>query len=91
MWFCNAVRLVAYGTPSSVLVPVATHDSRCGCSRTRVLTTQREVSKQDPNHAGVLEYAREDGAVASLFKAFCKDNLCMDSWEFIVDAAAYEV
>lgn len=38
-----------------------------------------------------LRYAREGGDLATLFGNFCRHCLCEESWEFIVEAVAYEV
>lgn len=40
---------------------------------------------------GVVDYANEGGEVAEIFGDFCRKSLCMESWDFIVDAVAYKV
>eukprot|EP00903_Cladosiphon_okamuranus_P009869 g9375.t1 len=37
-----------------------------------------------------LSYAREGGDLATLFGAFCKRYLCEESWDFLLEAVAYE-
>ena len=43
------------------------------------------------DNEGVLDYAREGGEVAELFGDFCRQSLCMESWDFIMDSMAYKV
>ena len=43
------------------------------------------------DHEGVLDYAEEGGEVAEVFGDFCRQSLCMESWDFIMDAVAYKV
>ena len=43
------------------------------------------------DNEGVLDYAQEGGDVAELFGDFCRQNLCMENWEFIMDAMASKV
>lgn len=40
---------------------------------------------------GVLALARAGGEMGKRFEAFCRTNLCMESWDFIVDVLRYEV
>ena len=40
---------------------------------------------------GAVDYAQEGGEVAEIFGDFCRKSLCMESWDFIVDAVAYKV
>lgn len=39
---------------------------------------------------GVLEFARKGEATAERFGEFCRVNLCMESWDFIVEVVHYE-
>ncbi|CAN0140651.1 unnamed protein product, partial [Scytosiphon promiscuus] len=40
--------------------------------------------------AEVLKLARNGGAMGARFAEFARANLCMESWDFIVDAVRYE-
>ncbi|CAM9830632.1 unnamed protein product, partial [Ectocarpus sp. 12 AP-2014] len=40
---------------------------------------------------GVLALVREGGDMSKRFEHYCKTNLCLESWDFLVDAAFYEM
>ena len=40
---------------------------------------------------GVYELAQKGGEIAEVFGEFCRDSLCMESWDFIIDCMAYKV
>lgn len=54
------------------------------------------VPVEDGAHAevvgidSVLTLARNCGEMGELFGRFCRTNLCMESWDFIVDVIHYE-
>lgn len=52
------------------------------------IPSQRSYAEGEP---ACLSYAREGGVLATLFGDFCRRCLCEESWEFIVEAVAYEV
>ncbi|CAN0051108.1 unnamed protein product, partial [Ectocarpus fasciculatus] len=48
-------------------------------------------SEKMPGVEGMLALVREGGDMRERFERFCRTNLCMESWDFIIDAAHYEV
>ncbi|CAN0076887.1 unnamed protein product, partial [Ectocarpus sp. 13 AM-2016] len=44
-----------------------------------------------PGVEGVLALVREGGDMGQRFEHYCKTNLCLESWDFLVDAAFYEM
>ncbi|CAM9677161.1 unnamed protein product [Ectocarpus fasciculatus] len=44
-----------------------------------------------PGVEGVLELVRNGGDMGDRFEHYCKTNLCLESWDFLVDAALYEM
>ncbi|CAM9428613.1 unnamed protein product, partial [Ectocarpus sp. 12 AP-2014] len=44
-----------------------------------------------PGVEGVLALVREGGDMSKRFEHYCKTNLCLESWDFLVDAAFYEM
>lgn len=45
----------------------------------------------DDDPDGVVDLAREGGVTAELFGRFCRNNLCMKSWDFVVAAVQYDM
>lgn len=41
--------------------------------------------------AGALAIARTGGETGELFEKMCREHLCIESWDFIVDVSKYEV
>lgn len=75
----------------SVLVPVSRYHGWHGAGRMFVLPVEGKTSGRDGDKEGVYDYAQEGGEIAELFGDFCRKNLCMEGWDFIMDAMAYKV
>lgn len=56
-----------------------------------VLPVEGITSQRGGDNEGVYDYAQEGGAVAELFGDFCRQSLCMESWDFVLDSIAYKV
>ena len=57
-------------------------------TRTAIVPVENNVYNQDFH--GVLAIASAGGGVADHFAKFCRENLTLESWEFILDALEYE-
>ncbi|CAM9490047.1 unnamed protein product [Ectocarpus sp. 6 AP-2014] len=44
-----------------------------------------------PGVEGVLALVREGGDMSKRFEHYCKTNLCLESWDFLVDTTLYEM
>ncbi|CAM9490184.1 unnamed protein product [Ectocarpus sp. 6 AP-2014] len=44
-----------------------------------------------PGVERVLALVREGGDMSKRFEHYCKTNLCLESWDFLVDATLYEM
>ncbi|CAM9428542.1 unnamed protein product [Ectocarpus sp. 12 AP-2014] len=44
-----------------------------------------------PGVEGVLALVREGGDMSKRFEHYCKTNLCLESWDFLVETAFYEL
>lgn len=75
----------------SALVPVCRHYGCIGGGKTFVLPVQGHYCRSDCDKQGVCDFAHEGGELAKMFGDFCRKNLCMESWDFIMDSVAYEV
>lgn len=75
----------------SVLVPVYDYYGWFHTGRAYVVPIEVPTSLSVCANEGVLDYAREGGEIAELFGEFCRQTLCMESWEFLVDSVAYKV
>lgn len=78
----------------SLVLPTATCQRWIGCaSKYDVVPVEATSSERDTISAtaGVVDFAREGGTTAELFEKFCQSSLCMESWDFIVDAVHYEM
>ena len=58
-----------------------------------VLEVQEGKTRQGllPIAAGVIDFAREGGLPAERFGEYCDNNLCSESWEFVLVAVHYEM
>eukprot|EP00904_Undaria_pinnatifida_P000027 jgi/Undpi1/10024/HiC_scaffold_28.g12478.m1 len=74
----------------SALVPVCRHYGCIGGGKTFVLPVQGHYCRSDCDKQGVCDFAHEGGELAKMFGDFCRKNLCMESWDFIMDSVAYE-
>lgn len=75
----------------SVLVPVYDYYGWSNTGRAYVVPIEGPTSPSVRSNEGVLDFAREGGEIAELFGDFCRQNLCMESWDFLVDSVAYKV
>eukprot|EP00904_Undaria_pinnatifida_P000034 jgi/Undpi1/10030/HiC_scaffold_28.g12484.m1 len=75
---------------SSVLVPVGEYHGVCGAKKMCVVPIESSTTRSVDDHEGVLDYAEEGGEVAEVFGDFCRQSLCMESWDFIMDVVAYK-
>ena len=75
----------------SVMVPVNDYHGWFRADRRHVVPIEDPKSPSVRDKKGVLDYAKEGGEVSDMFGDFCRQNLCMESWEFIMDSVAYKV
>lgn len=75
----------------SVFVPVSKYHGRHGKGKTGVVPLEVPIRRTFDNQRNVYYYAQEGGEVAELFGEFCRKNLCMESWDFVLDSVAYKV
>eukprot|EP00904_Undaria_pinnatifida_P000029 jgi/Undpi1/10026/HiC_scaffold_28.g12480.m1 len=55
-----------------------------------VLPVEGQVYLPIHGKDGVSDFAQKGGEVAEVFGEFCRDSLCMESWDFIMDCMAYK-
>lgn len=75
----------------SVLVPVYDYHGWFRTGKGHVVPIEGPTCPSALDKRGVLDYAKEGGEVAEMFGEFCKQNLCMESWDFIMVSIAYKV
>lgn len=71
------------------MTPLWAHYKCHGWTRQPVVPVQ-----EDPDTAnlpGVHELAKQGGDLSQRFGRFVQENLCMESWDFILDAVQYEM
>lgn len=74
----------------SLYIPMLAHFQNHGWTiKQAVMPAEEEVENDD--YPGVYKIAKMGGDVAQRFQRFVQENLCMESWEFIVDAVNYEM
>ena len=56
-----------------------------------VLPVEGQVYLPIHGKYGVSDFAQKGGEVAEVFGEFCRDSLCIESWDFIMDCMAYKV
>lgn len=90
---CHCSLAHPYMYVCSTLVPVATHHRWCWPGGVRVVPHHPQDSVTALTEAyETLSYIREaDTTAGVLFRTFCRQNMCMESWNFAVEAVAYEV
>lgn len=75
----------------SVLVPLLSYQKGL---RAKLFVVPSESDDADVSvtlvAAGVLEIARKGGEMGELLEKFCREHLCLESWDFIVDVCKYE-
>lgn len=77
-----------------MLIPMmrARHLSRGAWFKWSVIPVDDGVIEQVVSDVdGVLTLATAGGEIAEEFERFCRENLCMESWDFIVDVVRYQV
>ncbi|CAM9499242.1 unnamed protein product [Ectocarpus sp. 8 AP-2014] len=77
---------------SSLLLPMA-RAHRGGVQewfRATVVPVEEVFTVQASDECGVLRLASGGGELAEQFGIFCRENLCMESWDFLVDVVRYE-
>lgn len=77
-----------------VIIPLGAYEKWFGESKAAILPVEEgddipmePISDTD----GVLEIASKGGISSDRFGEFCRKNLCMESWDFIVEAVQYQV
>lgn len=75
----------------SALVPVSRYYGWHGARNVSVVPLEGQTSQILDGKEGVYDYAQEGGEVAEVFGEFCRNSLCMESWDFIMDSVAYKV
>ncbi|CAM9794056.1 unnamed protein product [Pylaiella littoralis] len=73
----------------SLLTPLVTHFKNNGWTKKVLVPVEEDLGIDDL--PGVHELAKQGGEMAQRFGRFVQENLCMESWDFIVDAVQYEM
>ena len=74
-----------------MLVPVSRYYGWHGAGNGDVVPLDGQASQSIDFNEGVYDYAQAGGEVAEIFGEFCRQSLCMESWEFILDSVAFKV
>lgn len=83
---CNLVK-----SNDRLLVPLVSFLKRNRYRVDAALVVPVEDTKPTYEMDGVLALASKGGDVCRRFEHFCRENLCMESWYFVVDAVLYEM
>ncbi|CAN0314603.1 unnamed protein product [Ectocarpus sp. 6 AP-2014] len=86
MAFLFGIQVFTHG----LIVPLLAHYKEYGWVNPSVLPVEDEPSSND-DVDGVHALAVKGGDMAERFGRFVQENLCMESWDFIVDAVKYEM
>lgn len=73
-----------------LIVPLLAHYKEYGWVKPSVLPVEDETSSNE-DVDGVHALAVKGGDMADRFGRFVQENLCMESWDFILDAVKYEM
>ena len=88
-WWCTS----RHG--HSVLIPLSKHGKWCTGSKEGAVIPVPGLPFVGGTslgaNQGVLFFARQGGVLCEKFDAFVQENLCMESWDFIIEGVAYEV
>lgn len=71
----------------SFVTPLAAHFKQHGWTKQAVIPLEEDVN----DFPGLHEIAKTGGEMAQRFGRFVQENLCMESWDFILDAVQYEM
>lgn len=74
-----------------LLVPLVSYSKCQGYRVDKALVIPVEDSTPAYEMDGVLAMASKGGDMCNRFESFCRENLCMESWYFIVDVVLYEM
>ncbi|CAM9557458.1 unnamed protein product [Ascophyllum nodosum] len=78
----------------SVLIPLSKHGKWCTGSKEGAVIPVPGLPFVGGTslgaNQGVLFFARQGGVLCEKFDAFVQENLCMESWDFIIEGVAYE-